>query len=309
VTEHLAHQVILVRPARFVFNPETAGSNAFQTAGGSSVDPEAVQDKALREFDTLATALIKSGLDVLAFDDTREPHTPDSIFPNNWFSTHPDGTLCLYPMMAENRRLERSEKIIETLHEKFDVRRTLNLTGLEDEGRFLEGTGSLVLDHKNRTAYACVSPRTNEDALKIWAEEMNFEVISFAAFDTFGQAIYHTNVLMCVGDTFAVVCLESILDERDREDVYGRLIQMGKEIVEISLLQMNHFAGNMLLLQNSSNEHLLIISGQAYRSLNAAQKDTLNRHAQVVLADIPTIESCGGGSVRCMIAENFLTAK
>ena len=263
----------------------------------------------MREFSALANALTEAGVDVLIFDDTREPHTPDSIFPNNWFSTHSDGTLCLYPMMAENRRLERRGEIIQTLCEKFDVRRTLDLTGLENEGKFLEGTGSLVLDHKNRIAYACISPRTNEAALKAWAERMNFEVVSFAALDADGEAIYHTNVLMCVGDTFAVVCLESIPDAVEREDVHGRLTQTGKEIVAISLRQMNHFAGNMLLLQNNSNDHLLVISRQAHGSLDQAQIETLSRHARLVAVEIPTIESCGGGSVRCMIAENFLKTR
>ncbi|HEV7643265.1 MAG TPA: arginine deiminase-related protein [Pyrinomonadaceae bacterium] len=313
MTQHpIAHQVILIRPATFGFNPETAGSNKFQKAA-ENADPGAIHEKAMREFSVLAETLENAGVDVLIFDDTHEPHTPDSIFPNNWFSTHSDGTLCLYPMMAENRRLERREDIIETLREKFEIREIVDLTSFENEGKFLEGTGSLVLDHKNRIAYACISPRTDEDALKIWAEKMNFDVVGFAAFDaggdSDGDAIYHTNVLMCMGDTFAVVCLESIPDAGERKNVQDKLTLTGKEIVEISLRQMADFAGNMLLLQNDSSDRLLIISRQAHGSLDPAQVETLSRHARLVAAEIPTIESCGGGSVRCMIAENFLKTK
>lgn len=299
----------MVRPAGFISNPETAGSNAFQTADGTLIDPEVAHEKALQEFDILAATLSESGVHVLIFDDIREPHTPDSIFPNNWFSTHPDGTLCIYPMMAENRRLERRDEIIETLGVKFDVRRTLDLTSLENEGKFLEGTGSLVLDHENRIAYACLSPRTNEDALNIWAEKMNFEVTSFAAFDSNGQAIYHTNVMMCVGDTFAVVCLESVADDSQRKTLRETLERTGKAIVEISPHQMNRFAGNMLLLRNKEGEYLLVLSQQAYGSLEQGQIEALAKYARLVAAEIPTIESCGGGSVRCMIAENFLKTK
>ena len=309
MSEHLAHQVILVRPVNFGFNPETAVSNAFQQAAGNAADPFAIQNKALEEFTALAAALTGAGIDVLIFDDTPEPRTPDSIFPNNWFSTHSDGALCLYPMMAENRRAERRAGIVETLREKFDVRRTLDLTERENEGQFLEGTGSLVLDHKERVAYGCLSPRTDKELFLNWARRMNFADVSFSAFDAAGRAIYHTNVLMCIGDSFAVVCLESVTSDEERSLLRKTIERTGKEIVGISRGQMNDFAGNMLLLQNKAGEHFLFMSRRAFDSLNKGQITTLSKYARLVPVDISTIETCGGGSVRCMIAENFLTAK
>ena len=309
MSKYPTHQVVLIRPVRFGFNPETAASNAFQKPDCANIAPEERQARALREFTAVAETLTEAGLDVLIFDDTSEPHTPDSIFPNNWFSTHPDGTLCLYPMMAENRRRERRAEIITTLQNKFDVRQTVDLSAFENDGKFLEGTGSLVLDHKNRMAYACLSERTNEELLKLWAKKMDFEVLFFSAVDTKGDALYHTNVLMCIGDDFAVVCLDSVKDDGQRKKLRDALTRTGKRIIEISPRQLENFAGNMLLLSNKAGENILIMSQPALDSLNAEQVAALSEHARVISVQIPTIELCGGGSVRCMIAENFLTAK
>jgi hypothetical protein len=309
MSEYIAHQVILIRPLKFGFNAQTAASNSFQEIPKDGFDPGVTQEKALLEFSALAENLSDLGIDVLIFDDTPAPHTPDSIFPNNWFSTHPDGTLCLYPMQAENRRAERRNEIITTLENGFDVGRVIDLTGFETEGKFLEGTGSLVLDHQNRIAYACLSPRTNKDLLALWTEKTNFSVVSFAAFDFAGQAIYHTNVLMCVGGGFAVVCLESVRDAGERKSLRDSLSGAGLSVVEISLEQMRNFAGNMLQLFTKTGESILLMSLRAFDSLRPLQIETLSKYARLVPVDISTIEHVGGGSVRCMIAENFLKQK
>jgi hypothetical protein len=301
-----AHQVILIRPARFGPNPQTAESNAFQQPAAEP-DLAVIAANALREFAALTEALENAGIDILIFDAAAGPHTPDSIFPNNWFSTHPDGTLCLYPMMAENRRRERRADIIAALRERFDVRRVVDLTAAENEGRFLEGTGSLVLDQPNKIAYACLSPRTDTGLLNDWAKQMELQPVSFSARDATAQDIYHTNVMMCVGDKFAIVCLESVSDSAERAALRASLEQSGKEIVEISLEQMTKFAGNMLQLSTVSGESILVMSQQAFDSLCAEQINALEKYARPIPIDISTIESCGGGSVRCMIAENYLT--
>ncbi len=299
----------MVRPAQFGFNPQTAASNLFQKAPEEREDPGAIHKKALREFNALADTLTRLGIDVLIFNDSAAHPTPDSIFPNNWFSTHPGGIVFRYPMMAENRRRERSGTVMTGLGKRFKINRTTDLTMFEREGKFLEGTGSLVLDHKNRTVYACLSPRTNEELVKLWAAKMGFETVSFSAFDAGGEAVYHTNVLMCVGDGFAVVCLKSVKDPGERKSLRDSLAKNGHEIVEISLEQMQKFAGNMLLLRNKKSESFLVISRQALDSLAAAQVETLSGYAVLVPVELSTIETYGGGSARCMIAENFLTAR
>ena len=301
----IAKQILLVRPASFGYNPLTAESNAFQNRDYADADKQKIQESALREFSAMAEQLKNLGIEVLICDDAPEPFTPDAVFPNNWFSAHSDGTFCLYPMMAEPRRLERSADIINDLKKRFAVSRVVDLTDFEREGKFLEGTGSLILDHENRTTYASISPRTDEQVLDFWANAMNFEVVKFDAVDENGQAIYHTNVMMCLGDKFAVICLQSIKDESERQRVIDKLEKSGKLIVEISLRQMNEFAGNMLLLQNASGEKFLVMSKRAFDSLDQTQIETIESHAKLIAFDIPTIENCGGGSVRCMIAEIF----
>lgn len=305
----IAQKILLVRPASFGYNRLTAESNAFQNRDFESADKSEIQSLALHEFDALADGLKNLGIEVLIHDNAPEPYTPDAVFPNNWFSTHADGTFCLYPMMAEPRRLERSADIIENLKNRFGVAKILDFTHFEREEKFLEGTGSLILDHANRIAYASISPRTNESVLDFWANATDFEIVKFHASDENGLAIYHTNVMMCLGDKFAVICLESIKDTDERRRVVEKLEKSGREIVAICFRQMNEFAGNMLLLQNAAGEKFLVMSRRAFASLDAPQIESLEKYANLAAFDIPTIENCGGGSVRCMIAEIFLPSK
>ena len=299
---YVANKILMIRPAGFGYNPQTAESNAFQQNVHLS-DAE-IQEKALQEFEEMTDRLKKLGIEVLIFLDSKDPHTPDAVFPNNWFSTHPDGRLCLYPMESETRRLERDGSIVDFLKKNFDVTEVFDFSKLESKNQFLEGTGSLILDHKNKIAYASISSRTNEEALDKWAKALGFDVIKFRSFDQNGKPIYHTNVMMCLGDNFAVICLESILD-KTRNAVVESLKQTGKEIIEISFEQMENFAGNMLLLQNKAEENILVMSKRAFESLEKQQKKTLQKYATLESFDIDIIEKCGGGSVRCMIAEIF----
>ena len=306
----ISSDVMMIRPVAFAGNPQTRPSNAFQQvdAGGEAA---ASQAAALREFDGLVAALEQAGVTVHAFEDTPEPHTPDSIFPNNWVSFHADGTVVLYPMLAENRRLERRLDLIEALSVRhgFHAARVIDLTRHEHTGRYLEGTGSLVLDRLHRIAYACVSPRTDLDVLGDFAQQLDYDIVAFEAHDANGQAIYHTNVLMSVGERFAAVCLEAIrADERD--GVLNQLRGTGRAVVELSLEQMNAFAGNMLELGSSLTGSVVAMSERARDALTAGQRATLESSAgPIVAAPIPTIEKLGGGSVRCMLAELHLPRK
>ena len=295
--------VLMIRPVNFGFNEQTAGSNAFQDRNSAQ---QQVQDKALLEFDNLVNALKDNGVEVIVEDDTMEPYTPDSIFPNNWVSFHDDGTVFLYPMMAENRRLERREDIINDLEDEFKIKHIIDLSRFEHQDKFLEGTGSMVLDRENKIAYACLSPRTDEEILAEFCKDSGYKPVSFHAVDQNGMAIYHTNVLMCVGSNFVVICLDSINDEEEKENVIAAIVSAEKQIVTISFDQMNHFAGNMLELKSKSGENLLVMSAQAYTSLNEEQKATLGKYCILIYANINTIEKSGGGSARCMIAEVHL---
>jgi hypothetical protein len=302
---YIANKILMIRPAGFGYNRQTAQSNAFQKEVDLSA--EEIQEKALNEFNLMTAKLKEIGVEVIIFDDLKEPHTPDSVFPNNWFSTHPDGRLCLYPMEAEVRRFERRSEIIDFLKENYSVTQILDFSKFEDQNKFLEGTGSLVLDQDNRTAYASISSRTNEDVLDKWAIAIGFDVIKFHSFDRQNTPIYHTNVMMCLGDKFAVICLESITDANERLMVVESLQNSGKEIIGISFGQMENFAGNMLLLQNQTGENILVMSERAFRSLNENQIEKLRFYTSLASFDIDIIEQCGGGSVRCMIAEIFLS--
>lgn len=300
---YTAAKILMIRPANFGYNPQTAESNKFQKK--VDLSDQEIQAKALREFDSMSAELEKLGVEVVIFEDVKEHFTPDAIFPNNWFSTHPGGAFCLYPMEAEARRFERNPEIIDKIKKEAGIRRTLDFSRFEKQNKFLEGTGSLVLDHKNKTAYASISSRTNPEVLESWAEALDFNVIKFHSFDRENAHVYHTNVMMCLGDNFAVVCLEGISDKAERQNVIESLQNGGKEIVEISFEQMENFAGNMLLLQNDSGEKILVMSKRAFESLNNKQIRTLESHAEIASFDIDIIEQCGGGSVRCMIAEIF----
>jgi hypothetical protein len=302
--------VMMVRPVAFAGNPQTQPSNAFQQRDSGQVDA-ANQLAALREFDGLVSALETAGVTVHVFDDTPAPHTPDSIFPNNWVSFHADGTVVLYPMLAENRRLERRLDLLEALGAKhgFHTSRVIDLTRHEHTGRYLEGTGSLVLDRIHRVAYACVSPRTDLDVLGDFAQQLDYDIVAFEARDADGAAIYHTNVLMSVGERFAAVCLSAIRED-EREGVLNQLRGTGRAVIDLSLEQMNAFAGNMLELGSALTGSVVAMSERARDALTAEQRATLESSAgPIVAAAIPTIEKLGGGSVRCMLAELHIPKK
>jgi hypothetical protein len=323
------NKVLMVRPVRFAFNEQTAANNAFQQ--NTTADEEAaqkVQRQALKEFDAYVKLLQDSGVEVMVAEDTPQPFTPDSIFPNNCFSVHcgdgevssgacgagaaAESTLVLYPMFAPNRREER-KKLMNKLS-GLKCNKVVDLTGFEKQNKFLEGTGSMVLDREHKLAFCCKSPRTNEDVLEKFAEKLDYDYFLFDAADENGTPIYHTNVMMSIGSRFAIVCLDSITDLSERERLIELLEENGKEIVEISFEQMGQFAGNMLELHSgkaadkahdSSCKKLLVMSATAKGSLTPEQIKKLEEDVTIVAPDINTIETAGGGSARCMLAENF----
>lgn len=296
----------MIRPARFESNPQTAASNRFQGKTGRT--PADQQAAALAEFERLRQALEAAGVRVLAFDDTPEPHTPDAVFPNNWVSFHADGTVVLYPMEAQNRRLERRQDIVEALAAKhgFLVREVVDLSHHEADGHYLEGTGSMVLDRVNRIAYACLSSRTHLDPLGEFAQRLDYDVLTFDAVDEGGAPIYHTNVLMNVGEALAVICAEAIPREEQRAAVLESLANSGHEVMPLSFAQLQAFAGNMLELRSAAGGRVVALSQQALDSLTREQQDTLNANGQVLSVPIDVIEASAGGSVRCMLAEIHL---
>ncbi|MBP5278131.1 MAG: amidinotransferase [Prevotella sp.] len=306
------NKVLMVRPVRFAYNEETATNNAFQKkTEGQDADRE-IEQLAVKEFDAYVALLRDHGVEVQVLQDTDVPFTPDSVFPNNCFSIHRDllpgtslwqRTLVIYPMYASNRQRERRKLMKEFLKKKFD--KIIDFSFLEKEHKYLEGTGSLILDRENRIAYACVSPRTNPDAIRIWAEEMKYQYILFEGTDEHHQPIYHTNVMMHVGTRYAIVCLEAIADTVQREAVVTMLTNSGKEIVNISFDQMSHFAGNMLELKDKEGKKILVMSATAKNALTEEQLAPLQQDMLIVAPDIHTIETAGGGSARCMIAEIF----
>lgn len=299
--QHTSH-LLMIKPVRFGFNAETAVNNHFQI---HSAD-KAVQEKALAEFENLIALLQKHGIDVTVIEDSPEPHTPDSVFPNNWISFHDDGTVYLYPMFAVNRRLERKQQVLDAIREKYIVKQVIDLTKYEADHLFLEGTGSMVLDRENKIAYACLSPRTDINILLNFCEGIQYRAISFLAVDGTGEPIYHTNVMMCVADQYAVICLDAVKDIVERTQLRNSLAENGKEVIEISFEQMNHFAGNMLQVHNADGKKFLVMSSQAYHSLTTHQMEQIENYNAIIHADISTIELNGGGSARCMMAEVFL---
>lgn len=304
----LASAVLMIKPVRFQSNPLTAASNRFQ--GRNTSSPEQQQLDSVAEFDGLCSVLEANGVKVVQFDDTLEPHTPDSIFPNNWVSFHADGRVVLYPMEAPNRRTERRHDLVEKLVSDygFQVREIVDLSHHERDGHFLEGTGSLVLDRVNHIAYASLSSRTHLDALGEFAQRMDYEVVAFAAVDKAGEAIYHTNVLLNVGEKLAVICAESIADAQQRAAVLESLRSTGHEVILLGFDQLESFAGNMLELRSSSGERLIAMSEQARNSLDESQLGKIAAAATIISAPIDRIESSSGGSVRCMLAEIHLPA-
>lgn len=292
--------LLMIRPVNFGFNPETAVNNSFQENTGADV-----QQKALEEFNGLVSLLENNHVRLTVMNDTAEPFTPDSIFPNNWISFHEDGVVFIYPMFAVNRRLEKKPHILDKLKEELSIRKVVDLSSYEKGDLFLEGTGSMVLDRVNRIAYACLSPRTDAGLLNEWCLLAGYTPVSFISRDIAGKEIYHSNVMMCVADRYAVVCLDAIPDNKEQLRLSDSLSASGKEIIEISLQQLHCFAGNMLQIINSEGESLLVMSTQAYRSLNQKQVNNLQRFNRIIHTPLDTIETNGGGSARCMLAEIF----
>ena len=305
--QQTTNHVLMVRPVRFAYNPQTAGNNAFQKE--PTQQESVIHQKALAEFDAFVTLLRAHKVTVTVVQDTLDPHTPDSIFPNNGFSLHHDGTLVLYPMFALNRRLERKPDLRTALEQSFLVERVVDLTHYETSEMFLEGTGSMILDRAHRIAYACRSPRTHKDVLHDFCRQLDYRPVLFDAIDRNGQSIYHTNVMMCVATEYMVVCLEAIPDTADREVVLASAAASGKEVIPISFAQMEQFAGNMLQLHNRDGKPLLVLSATAFHGLTPDQRDKLARYNSLLTPVIPTIEQNGGGSARCMMAECFAPAR
>jgi hypothetical protein len=291
------NKILMIRPASFGYNTETALTNSFQ-----HVENDGEAQNALFEFDQMVQQLQQHGIDVMVIYDTIQPKKPDAIFPNNWFSTHTDGTCILYPMLHQNRRIERRTDIIQQVCKHPE--KLIELSYLENKNLFLEGTGSLVIDHEFKIAYAAISPRTSAEALTIFEAKTGFKVIPFHAFDRAQQPIYHTNVVMALSPNIAVICLE-VIPKTEQEILLQSFAQSKKEVIEISLQQLENFAGNMLCLKNAQNCNVMVMSLTAFDSLNVAQLNALKKHHQLLTIAIPTIEKIGGGSVRCMMAELF----
>lgn len=306
--KQIANTIMMIEPIAFRYNEQTSVNNYYQK-DFSELNPENAQRQALVEFKSFVKKLEDAGIDVIVFKDTNEYDTPDSIFPNNWISTHNDGSIFLYPMFARNRREERRIDIIKFLQDNFEVKKVFdNTTFYENKNLFLEGTGSMVLDRENKIAYASISERTNKGLFKEWCSYMKFTPISFSSNQLIGNnknPIYHTNVMMCIADNYAIICLESIDNNRDRDLIVQSLEETNKEIIEISKIQKNRFAGNMLQLVG--NKKYLVMSEMAFNSLTEHQKVRIKKYNSILHSSLDTIESCGGGSARCMMSEVFLS--
>ncbi|PHQ57344.1 MAG: amidinotransferase [Lutibacter sp.] len=301
--------ILMIRPVSFRSNEQTAINNYYQKVL-DSLTPETVQFQALQEFDNFVVKLRAIGVQVIVVEDSIDTDTPDSIFPNNWISFHENGDVGLYPMFAENRRLERREDVFDTLEEVgFVIDNIVDYTSAEDEKLFLEGTGSLLLDRVNRKAYCALSPRADEDLLIEFCEDFEFTPVPFISYrnvDDKRLPIYHTNVIMCLGEKFSVICLDSIDDKKEKKNMIKHLKEDGKEIISISEEQVNSFAGNMLQVLGKNDERYTIMSNAAYESLTKQQINQIKKHSKIMYSSLDTIEACGGGSARCMMAEVFL---
>ena len=303
------NSILMIRPVAFRMNEQTAVNNYYQKVLDGLL-PATVNAKAQQEFDTFVEKLIAVDVDVTVVDDTLSPDTPDSIFPNNWISFHENGDVALYPMFAENRREERREDLLDILEDKgFVIENIVDYTSAEEDGFFLEGTGSLLLDRVNSKAYCALSPRADEELFIEFCEDFDYAPVIFEAFQTVDserKLIYHTNVMMCLGETFAVICSDCIDDKKERKMVLDNLEENGKEIIVITEAQMNNFAGNMLEVRGANEKRYLVMSAAAHQSLSPKQIEQLEQHAEILSSSLDTIEACGGGSARCMMAEIFL---
>ena len=310
------NSILMIRPVAFRMNEQTTINNYYQKVL-DGISPETVNAKAQAEFDVFVNKLRKAGVQVTVVEDTLEPNTPDSIFPNNWISFHENGDVVLYPMFAENRRDERREDILDILEDEgFEINQIMDYTAAEEDGIFLEGTGSLLLDRENGKAYCALSPRADEELMIEFCEDFEFTPVLFEAFQTVnlpdGKAggerklIYHTNVMMCLGDTFAVICADCIDDKKERKMVLDSLRGDDKEVILITEEQVNNFAGNMLEVKGKNDKRFLVMSESAFKSLTKKQIAQLEAHVEIIHSSLNTIEACGGGSARCMMAEIFL---
>lgn len=293
--------ILMIEPCSFGFNEETAANNYFQ----QKMKIENIQERALAEFNSFVEKLRLHGIDVQVVKDTPEPLTPDSIFPNNWISFHHEGKIVLYPMFAVNRRAERKQTVLDAVHKIISVNEVIDLTHFEEIGLYLEGTGSMVLDREDKIAYACLSDRTDTEVLKAFCRSLGYKAVWFHAADRDGHEIYHTNVMMCIGDQFAVVCLGAVPNDEERERLVDSIVASKKILVEIDFTQMEHFCGNMLQINNTNEEKFLVMSSQAFNHLRADQISKLAPFNVIIHSPLDTIEAIGGGSARCMLAEVY----
>jgi hypothetical protein len=306
----LTNQIMMIRPANFGFNDQTATNNAFQSTD-TIKDPEQLKEVARQEFDQMVSLFRSKGIEVLVVEDTKSPVKPDAVFPNNWISFHENGTLITYPMYAPNRRIERREDIIQAIETKFVIKNRYSFEFYEDEDQplFLEGTGSMIFDRPNGIVYACLSERTDATLIDKFNVLMGTQSVVFRSLDRNGGEVYHTNVMMALGEDFVVICMDSIPNEKSKQVLIETFERTGKEIIEITMSQMESFAGNMLEVKGKDGQRYLCMSQTAFDSLTELQKSKLAKHTNLLPVSIPNIEKFGGGSVRCMMAEIFLPLK
>jgi len=305
---NFTNNVMMVRPACFGYNEETALDNAFQTQISGMTSQE-ISEKAVQEFELLANKLQENNINVELIEDTKKTESPDAVFPNNWISFHEPHFVITYPMLSKKRRTERRDSIIEVIKQKYEVKDRYNYEKFEAEEKYLEGTGSMIFDRVNKIIYACRSVRTDEDLFRQFCKELGFLSVLFDAKDKDEKSIYHTNVMLCIGNDFVVICLDAVRDKADRMMLKKSFEISGKEVIEISLDQMCQYAGNMIQLTNNEGDFFLIMSSSAYNSLDDSQLTRLKAKTNIIHSDLSTIETLGGGSARCMIAEIFLNKK
>lgn len=304
MSKQAAKRIMMMRPKHFGFDPTTASSNSFQSREGAE-ERARIEKSAQIEFDAAVIKLKSEGIDIVALNDSDLPEKPNAVFPNNWVSFHEGGLVILYPMLTQSRRVERRQEVLDELERAgVEISSIIDISNYENEDKFLESTGSVVLDYRNKLAYACLSIRTHREVLDKFCEILGYEAVVFEAFDRKGEAVYHTNVIMCIADQYAVICTESI-PEQQRSEVLSTLESTGHEVVSLSMDQMYNFAGNMLEVENDIGQSVLVMSESAMKSLTIDQKETLSQYSRLTSLAIPTIEKYGGGSVRCMMCKVF----
>ncbi|MFK7773182.1 MAG: citrulline utilization hydrolase CtlX [Saprospiraceae bacterium] len=306
--QQTASNILMIRPSNFGFNEETAANNSFQTKA-KVLTPDQIKKRAMEEFDNFVAKMRGEGINIIVIEDTAEPVKPDAVFPNNWVTFHQDGVVITYPMYSEIRRHERRDDVLEKLKEDFKIEGTIRLEKFEAENRFLEGTGSMILDRVNKICYACTSPRTEEGLLDIFCELGHYQKAAFQSVDAEGEDIYHTNVMMALGEDFVVIGLSTIKDEAQKKMLLDLFEKTNKAVIDISFEQIMSFAGNMLQVRNEKGETYLVMSQQAYESLTEEQIKEIEIRTKILYSPIEAIETLGGGSARCMMAEVFLPKK